>query len=436
MTEWSRRELSGPVAVETHPTTIRSQNKNKTSVKFTLEDKSGALQDALQFFAKYKLNLTRVESRPSKRNTDYEFYVDFVGSTADSNVQNLLTELRTTCRQVSVLQSRRVPWFPRKIRDMDFVASQILDAGLDLQSDHPGFNDPVYRARRAELASIADNYKHGERIPRIKYTQDEINTWGAIWDQLMPLLDKHACDEHRRMLPLLIENCGYRRDNIPQLEEISEFLKECTGFTLRPVTGLLSARNFLYGLAFRVFFSTQYLRHHAKPLYTPEPDLVHELLGHVPLFADQAFADFSQEVGLAAIGATDEQIEQLSRCYWFSAEFGLCMQNGERRAYGAGLLSSFGELQYAMTDKPEVREWDPFKASQQSYPITEYQPVYYQATSFEDAKAKLQEFTTTFARPFNVRYNPYTQSLEVDSNVDLEAPPIIPPPKSQKLASM
>jgi len=250
------------------------------------------------------------------------------------------------------------------------------------------------------------------------------------------LLDKHACDEHRRMLPLLIENCGYRRDNIPQLEEISEFLKECTGFTLRPVTGLLSARNFLYGLAFRVFFSTQYLRHHAKPLYTPEPDLVHELLGHVPLFADQAFADFSQEVGLAAIGATDEQIEQLSRCYWFSAEFGLCMQNGERRAYGAGLLSSFGELQYAMTDKPEVREWDPFKASQQSYPITEYQPVYYQATSFEDAKAKLQEFTTTFARPFNVRYNPYTQSLEVDSNVDLEAPPIIPPPKSQKLASM
>jgi phenylalanine-4-hydroxylase len=101
-------------------------------------------------------------------------------------------------------------------------------------------------------------------------------------------------------------------------------------------------------------------------------------------------------------------------------EFGLCLQNGERKAYGAGLLSSYGELQHAMSDVPEVREWNPFKAGETEYPITSYQPIYYQALSFDDAKAKMQSFSNSFARPFNVRYNPYSQVIEVDGNISVE----------------
>lgn len=134
-----------------------------------------------------------------------------------------------------------------------------------------------------------------------------------MYDKLKNLYQKYACSQLNYVFPLLEENCGYSNKNIPQLEDISKFLKDATGFSLRPVAGLLSSRDFLNGLAFRVFHSTQYLRHHSKPFYTPEPDIVHELMGHVPLFADPDFADFSHEIGLASIGVSDEAIEQLAR---------------------------------------------------------------------------------------------------------------------------
>lgn len=395
-------------------------NEGSTSLTFTLPEKVGALAGALKIFEEYAVTLHHIESRPAKDDpSSFEFFVACDNQTG--GLKEATEALRKKANHLTVLsrnpgkgnQPDEVPWFPRRIKELDRFANQILSYGSELDSDHPGFTDPVYRERRKEFADIAFTYKHGEPIPRVDYTAAERKTWSTIFRELVNLYPTHACREFNHVFPLLMDNCGFREDNIPQLQDISDFLTDCTGFRLRPVAGLLSSRDFLAGLAFRVFHSTQYIRHGSKPMYTPEPDVCHELLGHVPLFADPSFAQFSQEIGLASLGAPDDFVKKLATLYWFTVEFGLCRQDGQLKAYGAGLLSSFGELQYCLSDKPQVRPFEPAKTCEQEYPITSFQPVYFVADSFDDAKTKLRQYAATIPRPFSVRYNPYTQSVEV-----------------------
>ncbi|KAI6238449.1 Phe-4-monooxygenase [Aphelenchoides fujianensis] len=383
-----------------------------TTIIFTLSEEPGALAET----AHLQVNLTHIESRPSKTHEGcYEIMVE-CAETADRNrVEQIINLFKQRAEHVRVhdfnahdkQNKASVPWFPVRIKDIDQFANRVLSYGAELDADHPGFKDEAYRARR----------KEGEQIPRIEYTEQEIGTWRTVYNELTKLYPTHACREFNYILPLLQQNCNYSPNAIPQLQDVSDFLKDCTGFILRPVAGLLSSRDFLAGLAFRVFHSTQYIRHHSVPMYTPEPDICHELLGHAPLFADPEFAQFSQEIGLASLGASDEMIEKLATLYWFTVEYGVCKQNNELKAYGAGLLSSFGELEYCLTDKPEICAFDPSVTSVTKYPITSFQPKYFVADSFTDAKNKLTAWASTIPRPFQVRYNPYTQRVEVLDSV-------------------
>ena len=391
----------------------------RTSLLIELHgDRPGALETALKPFGRHGVSLTHIESRP-RRGQTFDFYVDCDGESGECAMEAVIAELRQAAVGVVVLDHKDVPWFPRHAAELDRIANHTLDAGDALEADHPGFADPAYRARRAMVDALARSHRHGSKFPVVEYTSSENATWCEVYERLDALRRRHACREYRRAFADFERHCGFGKDRIPQGRDVSEFLESRTGFRLRPVAGLLSPRDFLNGLAFRVFFSTQYIRHESKPFYTPEPDVCHELLGHAPMFADPAFADLSQEIGLASLGASDEDIERLARCYWHSVEFGLLLEGGDRKAYGAGLLSSYGELDHACakTSNAEFVDWDPAVAAKQHYPVTEYQPVYFVAESLPDAKARMRAFCEALPRQFYARYNPATDSIWVDRAV-------------------
>jgi phenylalanine-4-hydroxylase len=140
-----------------------------------------------------------------------------------------------------------------------------------------------------------------------------------------------------------------------------------------------------------VFLCTQYIRHHSTPLYTPEPDVVHEIVGHGVTLASQRLAELNRLFGNAVKRTTAaDHLEKLSRVYWFTIEFGVLREGGEVKAYGTGLLSSAGELE-EMRDA-ELRSFDLEAASECAYDPTHFQPVLFCAESFDEMYQTLKDF--------------------------------------------
>lgn len=305
--------------------------------------------------------------------------------------------------------------FPRHISQLDQCHHLLIKYEPELDPTHPGFHDPEYRERRKAVAQIAFNYKHGQRIPDVDYSPKEIETWRHIYGRLKEAYARYACRQHNRAIEQLERECGYSASSIPQLQRVSDLLERKTGWRLRPAAGLLSARDFLASLAFRVFQTTQYIRHWGNPEHSVEPDCIHELMGHIPMLCDPSFAQFSQEIGLASLGASDEQIEKFATLYWFTVEFGLCREQGQLKCYGAGLLSSFGEMEHALeSGKPQLREFVPEETAVESYDDAEYQVTYYVAESFDDAKVKIRQYAQRhLRRDFELAYEPYSCTIRV-----------------------
>jgi phenylalanine-4-hydroxylase len=247
---------------------------------------------------------------------------------------------------------------------------------FELPPDHPGVSDAAYLARRADIAQVGDAYRAGDPIPDVDYAPEEDEVWRIVSVELARKHRRYACAEYlagaqRLVLPT---------QRVPQLREVDHRLQELTGFGIRPVGGLVPIRDFYGSLAERTFTSTQYVRHHSVPFYTPEPDIIHEIIGHANTLASPAFADLYEAAGRASKRAESaDALQFFSRVFWFTLEFGVVWEAGELRGYGAGLLSSYGEIE--VFRDAQVRPWDLAAMGTVDYDITRYQPVLFAAAS-------------------------------------------------------
>ena len=251
---------------------------------------------------------------------------------------------------------------------------------VHLDEDHPGFGDPRYRTRRNHIAARALEWESDPTrpIPHIDYTEAEQEVWRRVCRELAVKHDRLACAEYRRALTAL----ALRTDRIPQLDEIGDRLAPLTGFRYHPAAGLVGFEEFYGSLADGVFHSTQYIRHHARPLYTPEPDLIHEVIGHGGLLASPCLAEINRLAGRAAQRLqTPAGRRFFAGVFWFSIEFGVLWESGELRAYGAGLLSSYGEIEEFRD--AEIRPLDIAQMGSLDYDITRYQPILFAADGIE-----------------------------------------------------
>jgi phenylalanine-4-hydroxylase len=249
---------------------------------------------------------------------------------------------------------------------------------VHLADDHPGKTDPEYQRRRNEIASAALDWGAGQPIPQIAYSEAEHEVWRTVQRELAPKHARYACTpflEAKRALDL-------PADQVPQLNEVTDRLEPLTGFHYLPAAGIVPVKEFYGSLADREFHSTQYIRHPSAPLYTPEPDLIHEVIGHGNLLADPQFAEINRLAGDAARRAhTDEGVQYVADVFWFTIEFGVVWEQGELRAYGAGILSSYGEIEEFR--EMEIRPLDFHQMGTIDYDITHYQPVLFAAESMD-----------------------------------------------------
>jgi phenylalanine-4-hydroxylase len=259
---------------------------------------------------------------------------------------------------------------------------------LELPTDHPGFADPQYVVRRNHVAELSTHEAMGSRPPLVDYTPTENHVWSTVHCALTSLHHEYAVAEYRHAAAIL----DLPTDQVPQLADVSDRLTELTGWRLCAVPGLVSTAEFFGALADRCFPSSQYVRHHSVPFYTPEPDVIHELIGHANSLASPRIAGLYERAGQVAGRLRDPRLaELLGRVFWFTLEFGVAMEGHSLRTYGAGLLSSFGEI--SNFRDAGVRPFDTAAMGEfVDYEISTFQNVVFAAASFDDAEARLLRF--------------------------------------------
>jgi len=261
--------------------------------------------------------------------------------------------------------------------------------GSIVQTKYPGAHDVAYRDRVTALN--ADSERSWPGIPSYTYQPAEHETWRLVSEILILLQNRYACSAYlegreRLQLPL---------DVVPQLDVVSTRMEAATGFMLAPVGGLLDKAEFLPMLANKVMRCTPYVRHASYPFFTPEPDIVHELRGHAPMFMHAPFVDLSVRIGRAADAAVrtgnTALLDLIGLFYWYTVEYGLIREDGEIKVFGAGNNGGIQDLLRSVDPMIEKRPLSIAAIRSLSIDYDAPQQVFFVAESYEHVAALASE---------------------------------------------
>jgi phenylalanine-4-hydroxylase len=221
------------------------------------------------------------------------------------------------------------------------------------------------------------------------YPDSDHKTWKFLYERQMQYLPGRVSDKYLEGTRIL----NFSPERIPSLKELSAIFKKTTGWRIARVPGLIHEQNFFELLQQKIFPSTDYIRGKDELDYTPAPDLFHDMFGHMPLLTNKNFASFYQMFGEAALNAEGELRKQLETFHWFTVEFGLIREPEGMRIYGAGIISSLGEVQHALSDKVKVKDFDPENIVVQEYDVWHLQPVLFAIESFSQLEEGFKQWT-------------------------------------------
>lgn len=229
----------------------------------------------------------------------------------------------------------------------------------------------------------------------VAYSNEENSVWCTLFERQQLLLPQRAANEYIQGLSEL----GLNAKTIPQLPEVSHYLRSKTGWSVVPVAALISAREFFELLANKCFPAATFIRTREELDYVKEPDIFHELFGHCPMLTIPVYANFIHEYACKVLEYPESEWALFQRLFWFTVEFGLIQTPEGIRAYGGGILSSISETAYSVeSDIPLRCVYNPIAALRTPYRIDQLQPIYFVINSYEDLYATTQKMPNYIAR--------------------------------------
>ena len=219
-----------------------------------------------------------------------------------------------------------------------------------------------------------------------KFTADEHRVWDTLFARQSEMLAGRASSAFLRGIDVL----KLSKPGIPDFAELNERLMAATGWSVVAVPGLVPDEVFFRHLANRRFVAGNFIRRSDQLDYLQEPDVFHDVFGHVPMLADPVFADYMAAYGAGGLRSLGyDALHKLARLYWYTVEFGLIEEDGALRIYGAGILSSYGESRFALESaKPQRIAFDLKRVMRTNYIIDDYQQSYFVIPSLDDLLAQ------------------------------------------------